>query len=277
MIIRLSNIIRGILFAMLISCAALTVSADEKSGFEPFVLVLDAGHGGKDIGCRGVKSKEKDITLDVVKRTRKLVCEAFGDSVKTILTRDDDTFVPLDKRAGIANKAGAKLFVSVHVNSIDRRTKGRQLVHGASVYTLGLHKSDANLAVAMLENGVIELEEDFSETYQGFDPNSSESYIIFELAQNQHLAQSIEMASLVQNELTGHAGRADKGVRQAGFLVLWATKMPSILVELDFICNKDAENFLASPSGRQKCAEAIFNAFKQYRQRYAASSANDNN
>lgn len=260
---------------VLMMCSTKVLYADNKAEYEPFVLVLDAGHGGRDIGCRGPKTREKDITLDVVKRVDKLVGEAFGDSVTTVLTRKGDTFVSLDKRADIANKAGAKLFISVHVNSIDRRSKGRHLVHGASVYTLGLHKSDANLSVAMRENGVIELEEDFSETYQGFDPNSSESYIIFELTQNRHLAHSIEMASLVQNELTEHAGRADKGVRQAGFLVLWATKMPSILVELDFICNRKVENFLASATGRQKCAEAIFNAFKIYRQRHSAQTNNN--
>lgn len=234
----------------------------------PFVLVLDAGHGGRDLGCQGRLAREKDIVLDVVKRADKLVADRFGDSVKVVLTRSDDTFVPLDRRAGIANEAGGDLFVSVHVNSLDRRTKGREAVHGASVYTVGLHKSDANLSVAMRENAVIELEEDFSATYQGFDPNSSESYIIFELTQNRHVARSIEMASMVQKELIGHARRADKGVRQAGFLVLWATRMPSILVELDFICNRNAERFLASDEGRQKCAEAIFNAFCQYRAKY---------
>lgn len=235
---------------------------------QPFTLVLDAGHGGHDHGCRGNISREKDITLDVVLRTRELIKKNYGDSIKTILTRDDDTFIPLDRRAAIANDAGANLFVSVHVNSLDRKAKGRALVHGASVYTVGLHKNDANLAVAMRENSVIELEEDSSESYQGFDPNSSESYIIFELTQNRHVAQSIEMAQLAQNELTGHAGRADKGVRQAGFLVLWATRMPSVLVELDFICNKEAEQFLASESGRHKCAEALASAIGDYRKKY---------
>ncbi len=240
---------------------------------KPFTLVLDAGHGGHDHGCRGRISREKDITLDVVKRTRDLIADQFGDSISVVLTRDDDTFVALDRRAGIANEAGANLFVSVHVNSLDKRTKGRELVHGASVYTVGLHKNDANLAVAMRENAVIELEEDFTESYQGFDPASSESYIIFELTQNSHVARSIEMAQLVQEELTGQAGRADKGVRQAGFLVLWATKMPAVLVELDFICNRKAENFLASDEGRQKCARAIATAVGEYRRKHPGTPA----
>lgn len=259
---------------LFITCVATGLHAGNSGQNKPFVVVLDAGHGGKDIGCKGVSAREKDITLDVVKRTRSLMEKEFGDSVSVLLTRDDDTFVPLDKRAEIANKASANLFISVHVNSIDRKAKNRAQINGASVYTLGLHKNDANLSVAMRENGVIELEEDFTETYQGFDPNSSESYIIFELTQNRHLASSIEFASLVQDELINHAGRADKGVRQAGFLVLWATKMPSVLVELDFICNPEAEKFLASSAGREKCANAIFSAFKAYRQRLAAPASN---
>lgn len=262
------HIIR-LLSAALILFFAMNVSAGDRSDVQtPFVLVLDAGHGGNDQGCRGKTEREKDITLDVVLRVRDIIKETYGDSVKVVLTRDDDTFIPLDRRADIANDAAANLFVSVHVNSLDRRVKGRETIHGASVYTVGLHKNDANLAVAMRENSVIELEEDYTESYQGFDPNSSESYIIFELTQNLNMAQSVEAAQLIQNELVGHAGRADKGVRQAGFLVLWATKMPAVLVELDFICNPSAEKFLASAQGRRKCAESIVNAAGQYRRNH---------
>lgn len=262
------HIIR-LLSAALILFFAMNVSAGDRSDVQaPFVLVLDAGHGGNDHGCRGKTEREKDITLDVVLRARDIIKETYGDSIKVVLTRDDDTFIPLDRRADIANDAAANLFVSVHVNSLDRRAKGRETIHGASVYTVGLHKNDANLAVAMRENSVIELEEDYTESYQGFDPNSSESYIIFELTQNLNMAQSVEAAQLIQNELVGHAGRADKGVRQAGFLVLWATKMPAVLVELDFICNPSAEKFLASAQGRRKCAESIVNAVGQYRRNH---------
>lgn len=230
-----------------------------------FTVAIDAGHGGHDKGCNSGKNYEKNITLDVARRLRKLVNDNCGDSVEVVMTRDSDVFVPLDGRARKANDAQADLFISIHVNSIDRRSKGRHLVHGASVYTVGLHKSEANLNVAMRENSVIELEEDFSETYQGFDPNSSESYIIFELGQHRNMAESIEFATLAQNELIATAGRADKGVRQAGFLVLWATKMPAVLVELDFICNAEAERFLASDEGRQKCADALYKALSRYR------------
>ncbi len=253
--------------ALLFAAAVLmmTVELAYASEKADFVLALDAGHGGRDLGCRSGSNLEKNITLDVAKRLRKLVDKAYGDSVKVVMTRDTDVFVPLGRRASVANDAQADLFISIHVNSVDRRTKGRSSIHGASVYTVGLHKSEANLAVAMRENAVIELEEDYSEKYQGFDPSSSESYIIFELGQNHNMAQSIDFASKAQSELIATAGRADKGVRQAGFLVLWATKMPAVLVELDFICNPEAERFLASDKGRDKCAKALFNAFKSYR------------
>lgn len=258
-------------FLLLLPLLAATLSVPVYAGeskARPFVLVLDPGHGGKDYGCIGRLTNEKTVVLDVARRVGDLVAESCGDSIDVVFTRKDDTFIPLDRRAAIANDAGADLFVSIHVNSIDRRSKGREKVHGASVYTVGLHKSEANLGVAMRENGVIELEEDYSETYQGFDPSSSESYIIFELGQNLHMAQSIEMASMVQTRLVDEAGRADKGVRQAGFLVLWATRMPSVLVELDFICNPAAERFLASEKGRKQCAEAIYGAVNEYRRKY---------
>lgn len=240
-------------------------AADSKSkDKDRFTLVLDPGHGGKDYGCTGKLTNEKTIVLDVAKRLSELVEEKYGDSIEVVFTRSDDRFITLQGRADIANKAGGDLFISIHVNSVDRRTRGRDKIHGASVYTVGLHKSDSNLAVAMRENSVIELEEDFSTTYQGFDPGSSESYIIFELTQDRHIRQSLDIASLIQGELTTTAGRADKGVRQAGFWVLWATGMPSVLVELDFICNPAAERFLNSSQGRQKCAQSLMNAFSAY-------------
>lgn len=270
---RLYIILRLCLATFFIMCGSIAVHAFDSSN--PFVVVLDAVHGGNDQGCRGKTQKEKIITLDVATRAGKLLQKELGDSIKVVYTRDDDTFIPLTKRAEIANNANADLFISVHVNSIDNRTRGREKVHGASVYTVGLHKSDANLAVAMRENAVIELENDFTETYQGFDPNSSESYIIFELTQNRHMEKSVEFATLVQNGLVKNAGRADKGVRQAGFLVLWATRMPSVLIELDFICNPEAERFLGSDAGRQKCANAIARAVIDYRAKHPANSMNN--
>lgn len=234
-----------------------------------FTVVLDPGHGGRDIGCRGARGKEKDIVLDVARRIDKLIKANPKDSIKAVSTRSTDVFVPLETRARIANDADADLFVSIHVNSVSNKNRNRRSIHGASVYTVGLHKSEANLAVAMRENGVIELEEDYSTKYQGFDPASAESYIIFELDQNRHIAQSIDAASMICHNLVANAGRADKGVLQAGFLVLWATRMPAVLVELDFICNPAAEQFLTSEKGRAQCAKAIYDAIVEYKNKIA--------
>lgn len=262
------NILPAVIAILLPCIQHLDAGAEQTPIDKPFTVVLDAGHGGKDFGCRGKITNEKTIVLDVAKKVDDLIKKVSGDSIKAVLTRSNDIFIPLDERASIANSANADLFVSIHVNSVAAKSRGREKVNGASVYTVGLHKSDANLAVAMRENGVIELEEDYSTTYQGFDPASSESYIIFELDQNLHMAQSIEAASMIQSRLVEDAGRADKGVLQAGFLVLWATKMPAVLVELDFICNPAAERFLASENGRNKCAKAIYDAIMAYRTKF---------
>ena len=256
---------RHIFTTLIIAFFALTSVASEPAGCEPFVVAIDAGHGGHDHGTRGRRAREKDVTLAVARLMASKIGERFGDSVRVVLTRDSDVFVGLRERADIANRAGADLFISIHVNSVAARSRGRETVQGASVYTLGLHKSDANLAVAMAENAVIELEEDYSEQYQGFDPNVSESYIIFELSQGDNLNSSIDMAALAQHYLTDYAGRADRGVRQAGFLVLWATRMPSVLVELDFMCNPRMERFLSSTEGQERCAEALVRALADYR------------
>lgn len=230
-----------------------------------FVLVIDAGHGGKDVGARGVKAYEKNITLAVARRLGEKVKKECKD-VKVVYTRSDDSFVSLKDRADIANEAHGDLFVSIHVNSVAKKNKKRRTIAGAEVYTLGLHRSDDNLAVAMRENSVMSLEADHSEVYQGFDPESSESYIIFELSQSRHMDQSIEMAELVQQSLVSNANRVDKGVKQAGFWVLWATSMPSILIELDFICNPVQEKFLASEQGQKKLADAIYEGFITYKE-----------
>ncbi len=230
-----------------------------------FVLVIDAGHGGKDVGARGAKAYEKNITLAVAKRLGEKVKKECKD-VKVVYTRSDDSFVSLKERADIANDAHGDLFVSIHVNSVAKKNRNRRTISGAEVYTLGLHRSDDNLAVAMRENSVMSLEADHSEVYQGFDPESSESYIIFELSQSRHMDQSIEMAELVQQSLVSNANRVDKGVKQAGFWVLWATSMPSILIELDFICNPAQEKFLASEQGQRKLADAIYEGFLTYKE-----------
>lgn len=228
-----------------------------------YIVVIDAGHGGSDAGCVGKKAREKDITLDVAKRLAQRINNELP-GVKAVLTRSTDKFIPLQERANIANKNNGDLFISIHVNSVAKESAGRSSVKGAQVYTLGPDKSSSNLNVAMRENSVIELEKDHSKTYKGFDPNSAESYIIFELNQNVHMKQSTRFASLALNRLVRDASRANKGVHQAGFWVLWATSMPAVLVELDFICNPTQETFLNSAEGRGKCTAALFNAVKEY-------------
>ncbi len=231
-----------------------------------FVLVIDAGHGGKDVGAVGDKAREKDINLGVALKLGRNIDKEFKD-VKVVYTRDDDRFISLQERANIANKAKGDLFISIHTNSIDKRSKRRFSVAGAETYTLGLHRTQENFDVAKRENSVIELEDDYSARYQGFDPNSTESYIIFELNQSKHMEQSVNFASLVQDEFAA-VGRIDKGVRQAGFWVLAATSMPAVLVELDFICNPKQEAYLASSDGQNQLAEALFYAFSQYKEEW---------
>ncbi|MDE5838271.1 MAG: N-acetylmuramoyl-L-alanine amidase, partial [Paramuribaculum sp.] len=228
-----------LLFAVL----AIIFSAEAK-----FTVVIDAGHGNQDYGAVGKISNEKDINLGVALRVGDLIKKNMPD-VEVIYTRNNDTFVTLQGRADIANKAKGDLFISIHTNSVDKKSKNYLTVHGASVYTLGFKKSSENLAVAMRENAVMKLERDYSTTYEGFDPSSSESYIIFEMSQNLHMAQSIEAANEIQKELVSTAGRFDRGVRQANFWVLFKTSMPAILVELDFICNPEMERFMSSSAG----------------------------
>lgn len=239
-----------------------------------FVVVIDAGHGGHDSGAVGTIAQEKNINLAVAKSLGEKISEGC-DNVKVVYTRNTDKFISLQQRANIANKAGGDLFISIHVNSVDINTVGREKVAGASVFTLGLHRSEDNLAVAKRENAVIKLENDYTTTYSGFDPNSTESYIMFEMNQNKHMQQSIEFAGATQKELVNTANRVDKGIRQAGFWVLWATSMPSVLIELDFICNPTQEAFLSSTEGQEKLATSIFNAFKKYHSSYYKLIANE--
>lgn len=258
-------------FRKLVIALSLLVASVAFAAGKEFTLVIDPGHGGNDYGAVGQLTNEKSINLAVAKRLGKKINDAYKD-VKVVYTRSTDVFIPLNDRAKIANKNKGDLFVSIHVNSVDKRSKNRNTVAGAEVYTLGLHKSEENLAVAKRENAVMALESDYTETYKGFDPNSVESYIIFELSQSRHLDQSIRFAVAAENEMVNTAGRAHKGVKQAGFWVLWATGMPAVLVELDFICNPASERFLMSDSGQEKLASALFNAFAQYYEGKAPST-----
>ncbi len=234
---------------------------------DKFVVILDPGHGGHDHGACDNKAKEKNINLAVALKVGELCRKKLKDT-DVVFTRDDDTFVSLQGRADIANKAKGDLFVSIHTNSVDAKNKNRRSVAGASVYTQGPHKDDANLGVARRENSVIELENGYQQKYSGFDPLKDESYIIFEMAQKKNLSESHRFAKSVQDNLVKIAGRKDRGVHQAGFWVLWSTSMPSVLVELDFICNPESANFMTSKDGVDKLAEAIFQAIKVQEQNF---------
>ena len=236
-----------------------------------FVVVIDAGHGGHDVGAVGAKACEKNINLGVALKLGKLIEENCSNT-KVVYTRKTDRFLTLQERANVANKAHGNLFISIHTNSVDKKNKNRKSINGAATYVLGMHKNDDNLAVAMRENSVMKLEKDYSTTYEGFDPNSSESYIIFEISQNQHVKQSLEFASRVQQEFIKVAKRKNNGVRQAGFWVLARTSMPAVLVELDFICNPTVESFLDSESGQEKLAKSLFNAVKSYKASYHSAT-----
>ncbi|MDE5902695.1 MAG: N-acetylmuramoyl-L-alanine amidase, partial [Muribaculaceae bacterium] len=262
---RFYTVVLGLVLAILMVAGlpAGALAAQTKD----FVVVLDAGHGGKDHGAIDNGVKEKDINLAVALRLGELIKKKLKNT-KVVYTRDDDTFVSLQGRADIANKAKGDLFISIHTNSVDAKNKNRRTVAGATVYTQGSHKDEANLAVAKRENSVIELENGYEQKYSGFDPNKVESYIIFEMAAKQNLAQSHRFAKSAQENLVKIAGRKDRGVHQAGFWVLWATSMPSALVELDFICNPESAKFMGSKSGVDKLAEALFEAVKTYEQNF---------
>jgi len=228
-----------------------------------FTVVIDAGHGGHDHGAIDNGTREKDINLGVAKKLAALVRKKMKD-VKVVMTRDDDTFVSLQERANIANRNKGNLFISIHTNSVDKSNPNRRKVAGTSVYALGPQKDANNLRVAQRENSVIELESNYNQKYSGFDPSKDESYIIFEMAQKKSLGQSLRFADKAQKELVKTAGREDRGVKQAGFWVLWATSMPSVLVELDFICNPKTAGYLASESGQRQLAQSLYNALDQY-------------
>ncbi len=248
------------IFSLFIALLTAVAAIAEK----PFTVVIDAGHGGHDYGAIGKATNEKSINLGVTLELVKLIEKNMPD-VKIVTTRNNDTFVTLQGRADIANKAEGDLFISIHTNSIDKKARNYRTVAGASVYTLGFRRTEENLAVAMRENSVMKLEDDYSTVYEGFDPSSTESYIIFEMSQNKHMEQSIAAASAIQKELVTTAGRRDRGVRQANFWVLFKTGMPAVLVELDFICNPTQEAFMKSESGKKKLAQAIYNGFEAYK------------
>ena len=230
-------------------------------------IVIDAGHGGKDPGTSGKKTKEKTVTLSVALKLGELINQKYPE-VEVIYTRKTDVAVGLQERGNIANRNNADLFISIHVDGYINSA-----ARGASTWVMGLHKSAANLEVSKRENAVIALEEDYSSKYQNFDPKSTESYIMFSLLQNAHQGESLKFAELVQNEMiTNGPIKTNRSVQQAGFLVLWNTAMPSILIEMGFLTNPTEEAILADDGNQLLIAKSIFSAFEKYKQQYEKTS-----
>lgn len=248
-------------FGILLVAFLLPFTLFAQRGEKITTVVIDPGHGGKDTGALGAISKEKDLNLTVALLAGDYIKKNLPD-VNVIYTRERDVFVGLNERAMIANRNNADVFISIHCNSTDSKSASAV---GAETFVLGEHKNAANLQVAKNENSAILYEEDASEQYGDFDLNSPEAYIALSLFQQEYLNQSLQLAANVQEQFSRRVGRKDRGVQQAGFLVLWKTAMPSILIELGFISNAAEERFLASESGQIYMASAIYRAFRDFK------------
>ena len=249
---------RKYILLLLVGLLSLPLAADTS-----YTLVLDAGHGGKDPGAVGKFSQEKDLNLALVLKVGELINAQYPD-VKVVYTRDNDVFIPLQTRADIANKNNADLFISIHANASENKAS-----KGVETFILGTEKMEKNLDVAMRENAVMKLEADYKTTYQGFDPNSIDSYIMFELMQNSFMDQSLQFAEQVQQRFVGHLNRSDRGVQQASFWVLLKTACPAILFEMGFISNPEEERYLNQDASMAQMANAIVNAFGAYTHKQA--------
>ena len=250
---------------LLILFSGLLIPASFAAAPSTFTVVIDPGHGGKDSGTLGTSIKEKDVVLSVGLKLGQLI-KRQHPNVKVIYTRSTDVFIPLDQRAMIANKAKANLFLSIHADHAETPT-----VRGASTFTLGQNRTRENFEIAKRENSVILLEDDYKQRYEGFDPNSAESYIMFEFMQDNYMNQSIQFASILQEKFMS-SGRKDRGVRQDVFLVLRCTSMPSVLVELGFLSNHEEEQFLKSEEGRDQMALALLRGFSDFKNNYERKS-----
>ena len=245
-------------------CLPLVVSAQVKKEAPErglHTVVLDAGHGGKDPGCSWGDKLEKNLNLNIVLTLGEMIEQAYPD-VEVIYTRKDDRFIELHERGNIANRAGADLFISVHTDAVSNTE-----AHGSSTYIMGNDKSEKNLAVAQRENSVIVLEGDYEAKYEGYDPNSAESFIIFSLMQYAHAEQSMVFAEMVQKHYARTTKITDRGARQGPYLVLWRTAMPSVLTEVGFMTNKGDREYLHSKEGQAAVCKALFDAFSEYRTR----------
>ncbi len=223
-------------------------------------VVIDPGHGGKDPGCMTSRNRESRIVLKMALQLAKKIKTEMPE-VRVILTRASDRFVDLSERAAIANRNRADLFISIHVNANPHSSA----IKGTETYTLGLHKTEGNLDVARRENAVILKEDNYEQKYKGFNPNSPLAHIMLANYQHAFMASSINFAEKVERSFKHNADRRSKGVKQAGFVVLWRTTMPSVLVETGYLTNADEEKYLASAAGQEAISEAIFKAFAQYK------------
>lgn len=261
--ISIKRSFRTFLVSTILSLGIVSLAQDIPAEDPPkgiHTIVIDAGHGGRDPGAVGKNSKEKDLALAIALKTGSYIEENIPD-VKVLYTRKKDVFPTLMERAELANKAEADLFISIHVNALSRPS-----TYGTLTLVLGQHRSDENLDVAMRENSVILLEDDYETRYEGFDPKSTESYIMFSLMQKTYFKQSIEFGDFVQDQFRERAGRKDLGVREQGLLVLAQTSMPGVLVETGFITNPEEEKFLMSKYGQEIIASAIYRGFKEYKE-----------
>lgn len=244
--------------ALLVAAFMILVVADVAAG--QFTLVIDAGHGGHDAGAKGSFSYEKNINLKMALAFGRYVENNCPD-VKVIYTRKTDVFVPLHKRADIANKNRADVFISIHTNALP----GGRIARGMETYTMGMRRSNEKLSAAQRENAVITYESDYKERYEGYDPNSPESAIMFEFIHDKNMAKSVELAKHVQKSVCSTANRPDKGVKQDVFLVLRETSMPACLIELGFITTPDEERLLNDDASIDNIARGIYNAFAKYK------------
>lgn len=267
---------RGIFFGKGLFAAALAaaillplVSAGQPVSQRIGCVVIDAGHGGHDFGCISAdkKTAEKSIALDVSLKFGAMIKEAYPD-MKVVYTRKKDLFIPLSERADIANRNKADFFISIHVNSAGKSTQP----NGTETFTMGTHVNSRNFEVSKRENSVILMEDDYNTKYEGFNPDSPESYIIFSLLQNAYSEQSIEFAELIQKEYVKGPVKYNRGVKQAGFLVLWRTTMPSVLTEIGFMSNPGDLAQMRSEKGRAGIAQRLFAAFSKYKKAYEAGS-----
>lgn len=253
--------------AILIAITLLVSSSSPfPTDFKVDVVVIDAGHGGHDSGTVGSHTKEKDIVLKIALKVGGYIKENIP-GVKVIYTRETDKFIDLSERANIANRNHADVFISIHANSLPVKTPDarKQSIYGTETYVMGLHKTDENFEVSKRENSVILLEENYKEKYEGFDPDSPESYILFSLTQSANQESSLLLASKVEDQFGNRAGRKSRGVKQAGFVVLYKTSMPSILVETGFLSNTKEERELNSDKVQDYIASGIYRAFKEYK------------